>query len=87
MKFAEFSLFAFALARLGIERASTLSFFAEFMESASEGDLIEAETNVAKSGEFLTLLSGVLCCKGRRVLVYSGLIKRAEAGAAKKNEV
>lgn len=76
MKLAEFSLFAFASTDLGAAPASTVSFYAEFIEQARQGDLVEAEAYIAGSGRSLTFLKGVLRCNGRPLISYSGLIKR-----------
>jgi uncharacterized protein (TIGR00369 family) len=77
MTFADFSLFAFASRELGAASGVTVSFNAEFIDAAREGELIEAEGEVVRAGRSLIFLRGTLRCDGRPLLTYSGTIKRA----------
>lgn len=77
MTFADFSLFAFASRELGTVPAVTISFNADFIEAAREGELIEAEGEVVRAGRSLIFLRGTLRGHDRPLMTYSGLVKRA----------
>jgi uncharacterized protein (TIGR00369 family) len=76
MTFADFSLFAFASRELGTSSAVTVSFNAEFIDAAREGDLIEGEGEVVRAGRSVIFLRGTLRCDGRPLVTYSGTVKR-----------
>jgi uncharacterized protein (TIGR00369 family) len=75
MTFADFSLFAFASREVGTADAVTVSFNAEFIDAAREGELIEAEGQVVRAGRSLIFLRGTLCCDGRTLMTYSALVR------------
>jgi acyl-coenzyme A thioesterase PaaI-like protein len=77
MTFADFSLFAFASREVGTAPAVTVSFHAEFIDAAREGELIEAEGQVVRAGRSLIFLRGTLRCDDRTLMTYSGMVKRA----------
>jgi uncharacterized protein (TIGR00369 family) len=77
MTFADYCLFAFASDELrgpGI----TVSFNCEFLNAASEGDLIEATGEVTRAGGSLIFLRGILSCGERSLLTFSATIKRVK---------
>jgi uncharacterized protein (TIGR00369 family) len=77
MTFADYCLFAFASHELrgpGI----TVSFNCEFLNAASEGDLIEATGEVTRAGGSLIFLRGILSCGERSLLTFSATIKRVK---------
>lgn len=77
MAFAKFSLFAFASGALGAAPTAIVSFYAEFLDPANEGDFIESDGGVVATGHSLIFIKGILRCKELPLLTYSGLIKRA----------
>jgi uncharacterized protein (TIGR00369 family) len=77
MTFADFSLFAFASRELGNASGVTVSFNAEFIDAAREGDLVEAEGEIVRAGRSLLFVRGTLRCGERPLLTYSATIKRA----------
>jgi uncharacterized protein (TIGR00369 family) len=76
MTFADFSLFAIASRELGATQGVTVSFNAEFIDAAIEGELIEADGEVVRAGRSLIFLRGTLRSAGRPLLTFSGTIKR-----------
>ncbi|MFB9268188.1 PaaI family thioesterase [Bradyrhizobium erythrophlei] len=86
MAFADYCLFAIASSELqgpGV----TVGFSCEFLDAAREGDLVECDGEVTRSGGSLIFLRGTLRAGARILFTFSGTIKRmkrrspAEAGA------
>jgi uncharacterized protein (TIGR00369 family) len=80
MTFADFCLFAFARRELqgpGV----TVSFNAEFLAGAEEGERIEATGVVTRAGGSLIFLRGLASSEERPVLSFSGTIKRVRKRA------
>jgi uncharacterized protein (TIGR00369 family) len=80
MTFADYCLFAFARDELkgpGV----TVAFNAEFLDAATEGDLVEATGEVTRAGGSLIFLRGLLTSGGRPLLSFSGTIKRVKKRA------
>jgi uncharacterized protein (TIGR00369 family) len=80
MTFADYCLFAFARRELQ-GPAVTVAFNAEFLDSAQEGELIEAGGEVTRAGGSLIFLRGLMTSSGRPLLSFSGTIKRMKKRA------
>jgi acyl-coenzyme A thioesterase PaaI-like protein len=85
MSFADYCLFAMASSMLqgpGV----TVSFSCEFLDAAREGELVECDGEITRSGGSLIFLRGMLKSAERSLFSFSGTIKRvkwkAPAGGA-----
>ena len=77
MSFADYCLFATAAPILqgpGV----TMSFACEFLDAAREGELIEGRAEVTRAGNSVLFMRGMLTSGERRVLSFSGTIKRVK---------
>ena len=77
MSFADYCLFATAATILrgpGV----TMSFACEFLDAASEGELIEGRAEVTRAGNSVLFMRGMLTSGERPVLSFSGTIKRVK---------
>jgi acyl-coenzyme A thioesterase PaaI-like protein len=77
MTFADYCLFAIAGTLLqgpGV----TVGFGCEFLDAAREGELIEGTGEVTRAGGSLIFLRGQLTSGERRLLTFSGTIKRVK---------
>jgi uncharacterized protein (TIGR00369 family) len=88
MTFADYALFAIAGDALAGGHSVTASLSGEFLDSAHEGDLIEATGEVTREGGSLVFIRGTVTTAGRPLLTFSGIVKKvrrqrqAEGGAA-----
>jgi uncharacterized protein (TIGR00369 family) len=75
MTFADYSLFA--LAGQSLDGGSvTASLSGEFLDSAREGEFIEAEGEVTRAGRSLVFIRGTVSSAGRPLLTFSGIVKK-----------
>jgi acyl-coenzyme A thioesterase PaaI-like protein len=77
MSFADYCLFAIASSVLqgpGV----TVAFSCEFLDAASEGELVECEGEITRAGGSLIFLRGVLKSGERSLFTFSGTIKRVK---------
>lgn len=81
MTFADYCLFAIASSELQTPGV-TLSFACEFLDAASEGDLIECDGEMTRAGGSLIFLRGLLRCGERPLFTFSGTIKRLKRKSA-----
>lgn len=77
MTFADYCLFAFA-SPIMQGPGVTVSFGCEFLDAASEGELIEASGEVTRAGNSLVFLRGLLKSGERPLFTFSGTIKRVK---------
>jgi acyl-coenzyme A thioesterase PaaI-like protein len=88
MTFADYALFAIAGDALAGGDSVTASLSGEFLDSAHEGDLIEATGEVTREGGSLVFIRGMVTTAGRPLLTFSGIVKKvrgqrqAEGGPA-----
>ncbi len=79
MTFADYCLFAIANKALMTDRGVTLSFNADFIDAAYEGELIEGHGQVVRAGRSIIFVRGTLTTAARTVMTFSGTIKRINA--------
>ena len=77
MTFADYCLFALASPVLQ-GPAVTVSFAAEFLDAAREGELVECEGEITRAGGSLIFLRGLLKSGERSLFTFSGTIKRVK---------
>jgi acyl-coenzyme A thioesterase PaaI-like protein len=88
MTFADYALFAIGAEALAGGHSVTASLSGEFVDSAHEGDLIEATGEVTRAGGSLVFIRGTVTTSGRPLLTFSGIVKKvrrqrqAEGGPA-----
>jgi len=76
MTFADYALFAIAGDALAGGHSVTASLSGEFLDSAHEGDLIEAKGDVTREGGSLVFIRGMVTTAGRPLLTFSGIVKK-----------
>jgi acyl-coenzyme A thioesterase PaaI-like protein len=74
MAFADYCLAAIAAANVG--PGVTVGFACEFLDAASEGELIECDGEITRAGSSLIFLRGTLRSGERKLFTFSGTIKR-----------
>ncbi|NLS75354.1 PaaI family thioesterase [Bradyrhizobium brasilense] len=77
MTFADYCLFAIASPVLQ-ESCVTVSFSAEFLAAAREGELIEAAGNITRAGGSLIFVRGELTSAQRLLFTFSSTMKRVK---------
>ncbi len=77
MTFADYCLFALASSELQ-GPAVTVSFAAEFLDAAREGELVECTGEITRAGGSLIFLRGMLKSGERSLFTFSGTIKRVK---------
>ena len=82
MTFADFSLFMFAAADGHNVGGVTVSMNSEFIGAAEPGVLLEARGELLGGGRSLAFVRGVITAGTRRILSFSGTIKRTPPPAA-----
>lgn len=87
MTFADYALFAIAGDVLAGGHSVTAALSGEFLDSAHEGELIEATGEVTRAGGSLVFIRGTVTTSGRPLLTFSGIVKKvrqrqAEGGPA-----
>ena len=79
MTFADFALFWIAYDELKGIGAVTASFSSEFIDSAREGELIEAAGEVLRSTRSMVFVRGVISSAQRPLLNFSAILKKLTA--------
>jgi uncharacterized protein (TIGR00369 family) len=74
--FADYAIFMFADKELEGSGSVTASLNAEFVDSAREGDLIEARGDVVRAGGSMVFVRGLVSTAGRPILNFSAIIKK-----------
>ena len=76
MTFADFSLFWIAQEHTHGVTAVTVSFNSEFVNSAREGDLLQANGEVVRAASSLTFVRGLITSADKPVLNFSAIVKK-----------
>jgi len=76
MAFADFSLFWIAHEETRDSPAVTASFNSEFIDSAKEGDLLEATGEVVRAAASLIFVRGLVSKSSSPILNFSGVLKK-----------
>jgi uncharacterized protein (TIGR00369 family) len=76
MTFADFALFWIAYDELQNAGAVTASFSSEFIDSAREGDLVEATGEVLRSTRSMIFARGLISSGHRPLLSFSAILKK-----------
>lgn len=76
MTFADYSLFVFARKSLKGVSAVTVSFNAEFISPAAEGDFLESCGELVHETKRLLFVRGKIFCGSRVLLNISGILKK-----------
>jgi len=76
MAFADFSLFWIAHEETRDFPAVTASFNSEFIDSAKEGDLLEAAGEVVRAAASLIFVRGLISNSSSPILNFSGVLKK-----------
>ena len=79
MTFADMALFAIARDHLDGARAVTVSLDNHFLDAGLEGELIEATGDVTRAGGSLVFARGEVTSGAKRLLTFSGVIKKLRA--------
>jgi acyl-coenzyme A thioesterase PaaI-like protein len=82
MAFADFALFWIAHDELQGAGAVTASFNSEFLDSAQEGELIEASGEVLRSTGSMIFVRGLIFSDGRSLLSFSAILKKTRSKPA-----
>jgi uncharacterized protein (TIGR00369 family) len=77
MTFADFALFWIAYDELQSAGAVTVSFSSEFIDSAREGDLVEAAGEVLRSTRSMIFARGLISSGPRPLLSFSAILKKS----------
>jgi acyl-coenzyme A thioesterase PaaI-like protein len=77
MAFADFALFWIAHDELQGTTAVTASFSSEFLDSAREGELIEAAGEVLRSTRSMIFARGLISSGRRPLLSFSAILKKS----------
>jgi acyl-coenzyme A thioesterase PaaI-like protein len=77
MTFADFALFWIAYDELQNLGAVTVSFSSEFIDSAREGDLVEAAGEVLRPTRSMIFVRGLISSAQRPLLSFSGILKKS----------
>jgi uncharacterized protein (TIGR00369 family) len=82
--FADYAIFMIAETELEGSGSVTASLNAEFVDSAREGELIEARGEVVRAGGSMVFVRGLITSGARPLLNFSAIVKkiRRKAGAA-----
>jgi uncharacterized protein (TIGR00369 family) len=76
MAFADFSLFWIAYEETRDFPAVTASFNSEFIDSAKEGDMLEATGEVVRATASLIFVRGLISNAGSPILNFSAILKK-----------
>jgi uncharacterized protein (TIGR00369 family) len=74
--FADYALFMIAKKELEGSGSVTASLNAEFVDSAREGELIEAAGEVVRAGGSMVFVRGLVTTSGRPLLNFSAIVKK-----------
>jgi uncharacterized protein (TIGR00369 family) len=81
MAFADFSLFWIAREELEGIGAVTASFNSEFLDGATEGELIESTGEVLRVTGSMIFVRGLIRSGSRSLLSFSAILKKTRTGA------
>ena len=76
LTFADSAIFAFARDALGDSHGVTMNLSGDFLNSAHEGELIEATGEVTRAGHKTIFVRGLATADGRPVLSFTAIIKK-----------
>ena len=76
LTFADSAIFAFARDALGDSHGVTMNLSGDFLDSAHEGELIEATGEVTRAGHKTIFVRGLATADGRPVLSFTAIIKK-----------
>jgi len=76
MAFADFSLFWIAHQETRDIPAVTVSFNSEFVDSAKEGDMLEARGEIVRAAASLIFVRGLISKASNPILNFSAILKR-----------
>jgi uncharacterized protein (TIGR00369 family) len=74
--FADYALFIIGREALAAGGSVTASLNAEFVDSAREGELIEARGEVVRAGGSMVFMRGLVSTGGRPLLNFSAIVKK-----------
>ena len=74
--FADYALFMIADEALASSGSVTASLNCEFVDSAQEGDLIEAKGEVVRAGGSMVFVRGLISTSGRPIANFSAIVKK-----------
>ena len=76
LTFADSAIFAFARDALGDSHGVTMNLSGDFLDSAHDGELIEATGEVTRAGHKTIFVRGLATADGRPVLSFTAIIKK-----------
>ena len=76
LTFADSAIFAFARDALGDSHGVTMNLSGDFLDSAHEGELIEATGEVTRAGHKTIFVRGLATADRRPVLSFTAIIKK-----------
>jgi uncharacterized protein (TIGR00369 family) len=74
--FADYALFMIAETELEGVGSVTASLTCDFVDAASEGELIEARGEVVRAGGSMVFIRGLVTAEGRPILTFSAIVKK-----------
>jgi uncharacterized protein (TIGR00369 family) len=74
--FADYALFMIADEALKDVGSVTASLNCEFVDSAEEGELIEARGDVVRAGGSMVFVRGLITASGRPITTFSAIVKK-----------
>jgi uncharacterized protein (TIGR00369 family) len=74
--FADYALFMIAETELEGVGSVTASLTCDFVDAASEGELIEARGEVVRAGDSMVFIRGLMTAGGRPILTFSAIVKK-----------
>jgi len=74
--FADYALFMIAETDLEGVGSVTASLTCDFVDAASEGELIEARGEVVRAGGSMVFIRGLVTAEGRPILTFSAIVKK-----------
>ncbi len=76
LTFADFALFSIATKELDGGHAVTMNLSGDFLDSAQNGQLIEARGEVTRAGGRTIYVRGIITADGKPVLSFTGIIAK-----------
>jgi uncharacterized protein (TIGR00369 family) len=74
--FADYALFMIAETELEGVGSVTASLTCDFVDAASEGELIEARGEVVRAGGSMVFIRGLVTAESRPILTFSAIVKK-----------
>ena len=74
--FADYALFMIAETELEGVGSVTASLTCDFVDAASEGELIEARGEVVRAGGSMVFIRGMVTAESRPILTFSAIVKK-----------